>query len=399
MDTRIHVAGCGLISSIGSSYEECFASLQSGRHGIRRLSTIDSVYKDSLPVGEVPLSNGELAHRIGVKKPMTRTAMLGIHAAQEALQHSGLQHLSRWRTGLISATTVGGMDRTEVFFPAFLRDNQGGDLRDVVNHCCGATTDLIASALGIHQFVSTLNTACSSSVNSIILASRLIGHGILDVVVAGGTDALTKFTINGFRSLMILDDDLCRPFDANRKGLNLGEGAGFMVLVSEKVLTTEALVSRATIVGSANTNDAFHQTASSPEGRGSYEAMEVSLEKAALKPSQISYINLHGTGTLNNDESEGTAIKRLFGDTPPVMSSTKSFTGHTLGACGGIESVFSVMALEKQCAFPNLRFESPIPGLSLHPLRQFERRHVEYVMSNSFGFGGNCSSIIFARAS
>lgn len=397
MNSPIHVAGCGVISSIGNSYEECFASLQSGRHGIQRLTSIDSVYSDSLPVGEVRTINAELADKIGIRKPVTRTAMLGVYAAQEALKHSGLKDIQRWRTGLISATTVGGMDRTEIFFPAFLRDHKGGALSDIVHHGCGATTDLIAGSLGIHHFVSTINTACSSSVNAIIYGARLIRHNLVDIVVAGGADALTKFTINGFKSLMILDDDLCRPFDAARKGLNLGEGAGFVVMVSEKVLRSEGLTSRAMIAGFANTNDAFHQTASSPEGRGSFVAMQSSLNMAGLQPREISYINLHGTGTLNNDQSEGTAIKRLFGDVPPPMSSTKAFTGHTLGACGGIEAVFSVMALEKQCVFPNLRFQSAMPGIGLEPQKHFDSVPTKYVMSNSFGFGGSCSSLIFSK--
>jgi 3-oxoacyl-[acyl-carrier-protein] synthase-1 len=306
--------------------------------------------------------------------------------------------MQQWRTGLISATTVGGMDRTEIFFPAFLQDQKDGALADIVHHGCGATTDLIARSLGIHHFVSTINTACSSSANAIMYGARLIRHNLVDIVVAGGTDALTKFTINGFKSLMILDDDLCRPFDADRKGLNLGEGAGFVVLVSEKVLRSENLTSRALVAGFGNTNDAFHQTALSPEGKGSLAAMQSSLAMAGLRPQEVDYINLHGTGTLNNDASEGAAIKKLFGDVPPPMSSTKAFTGHTLGACGGIEAVFSVMALEKQCVFPNLRFQSPLPGIGLEPQKHFSRASNKYVMSNSFGFGGSCSSVIFSKA-
>lgn len=390
------MVGCGVIASIGSSCDECFESLQGGHDGIKPLTTLDSVYRDVLPVGEVAMDNPELAERIGMRKPVTRTAMFAIHAAQEALKQSGLKKGNRWRTGLLSATTVGGMDRTEVFFPAFHRDRESGDLSDVVNHGCGATTDVVAAALGIHDFVTTINTACSSSVNSIIFGARLIRHGMLDVVVAGGTDALTKFTINGFRSLMILDDEPCRPFDADRKGLNLGEGSGFVVLVSDNVRRAESLTSRALLAGFANTNDAFHQTASSQEGRGSYAAMQLSLEMAGVPPSGIDYINLHGTGTLNNDQSEGAAIRRLFGEAPPAMSSTKAFTGHTLGACGGIEAVFSVMALEKQCVFPNLRFRSAMPDIHLEPQRHFSSRPNKYVMSNSFGFGGSCSSVIFA---
>jgi 3-oxoacyl-[acyl-carrier-protein] synthase-1 len=197
---------------------------------------------------------------------------------------------------------------------------------------------------------------------------------------------------------MILDSQPCRPFDAGRSGLNLGEGAGFVVLISDRVKNEEQQPSVAYVSGFANTNDAFHQTASSPEGRGSFGAMQKALAMASLSPEEIDYINLHGTGTLNNDLSEGTAITRLYGNRYPKLSSTKAFTGHTLGASGGIEAVFSIMAIENQCVFPNLRFENPIPEIALTPQKQFEESvKINNVMSNSFGFGGNCSSIIFSK--
>lgn len=397
MKGKVYVAGAGAICAIGNSLPETLRAFQNKTSGIGHITSLDTVHKGVLPVGEVKLSNKDLA-LITKHKSATRTALLGIHAAQEALNSSGLKDISRYRTGLISATTVGGMDLTENFFVDFSKDNSKGDLNDVVNHECGRSTELIADALNIRHYVSTINTACSSSVNSIIFGTKLIQHGMLDVVVAGGTDALTKFTLNGFNSLMILDKEPCRPFDATRNGLNLGEGAGFVVLVSQKVLDEQKLNSSVIVSGFANTNDAFHQTASSPEGRGSFNAMKQALEVAKLQPTDIDYINLHGTGTVNNDQSEGTAVKRMFGDTLPKLSSTKSFTGHTLGACGGLEAAFSVMAIEKQCVFPNLRFTQAMPDIGIVPQTEFQSTKVNNVMSNSFGFGGNCSSIIFSKA-
>lgn len=357
---------------------------------------LSSIYHGLLPAGEVKLSNDQLAEQAKLTKPVTRTALLGIQAAREAIADSRLD-IKKWRTGLVSATTVGGMDRTEIFFPDFLKDNTQGLLSDVIHHGCGATTDLIAQALGISDFTTTINTACSSSANAIMLGARLIRQNKLDVVIAGGTDSLTRFTINGFKSLMILSDEFCQPFDASRKGLNLGEGAGFVVLVSSRVLKEENLKAKAMLTGFANTNDAFHQTASSPDGRGSFAAMQHALTMAGLATNQIDYINLHGTGTLNNDLSEGTAIVRLFTEKIPTVSSTKSFTGHTLGACGGLEAVFSVMAIEHQCVFANLRFETIMPEVNIIPQAKFEYKAVNHVMTNSFGFGGNCSSLIFSK--
>jgi 3-oxoacyl-(acyl-carrier-protein) synthase len=180
--------------------------------------------------------------------------------------------------------------------------------------------------------------------------------------------------------------------------LNLGEGAGFLVLVSEKVLKAENLEAHCHVSGFANTNDAYHQTASSPEGRGSFAAMEQAIAMAGLKADDIDYINLHGTGTVNNDQSEGTAIARLFQGKLPKLSSTKSFTGHTLGACGGIEAAFSVMAILHGAVFPNLRFQNAMPELNISPQTKYESGlPIRHVMSNSFGFGGNCSSILFSK--
>ena len=397
MKDRVHAAGIGVISAIGNSVPETWKSFASESSGIGPITLFDSVHRNVFPVGEVKLTDKALSEKLSVKPHITRTALLGIQAAREAVNDSGLD-LKQWRTGFISATTVGGMDKTENFFIDFLKSPARGRLRDVVNHECGRSTELIADDLGITGFISTINTACSSSVNSVVFGSRLIQEGMLDVVVAGGTDALSKFTLNGFNSLMILDHNPCRPFDASRNGLNLGEGAGFLVLVSDRVKNAERLHPYGYVNGFANTNDAYHQTASSPDGRGSFAAMQKALAMSGLDPEDIDYINLHGTGTLNNDLSEGTAVKRLFGDRYPKLSSTKAFTGHSLGASGGIEAVFSILAIERQCVFPNLRFENSIPELGIRPQLSFESGlEISHVMSNSFGFGGNCSSIIFSK--
>src|SRR5690349_6386575 len=263
---KVHVAGTGLITAIGKSVPESFQSLQNDKSGVGPLTLFKS-FHSYLPVAEVKSSNAQLAQALGVSEKLSRTALLGLHAAREAVKHSGIKDLSRWRTGLISATTVGGMDKTENFYPEFYVDKRKGRLNEVINHPCGSSAEIIADDLGVKDFLSTVNTACSSSVNSIMLGTRMINAGLLDVVIAGGTDALTKFTLNGFNSLMILDKQPCRPFDASRSGLNLGEGAGFVVLVSEKVLAEEKLNSICFVSGYGNATDAYHQTASSPEGR------------------------------------------------------------------------------------------------------------------------------------
>jgi 3-oxoacyl-[acyl-carrier-protein] synthase I len=269
----------------------------------------------------------------------------------------------------------------------------------VVYHECGAVTELVAEWLGIRHFVSTVSTACSSSANAIFTGARMIRAGLLDFALVGGADALTRFTLNGFNTLMILDRELCRPFDENRHGLNLGEGAAYLLLASEKGLKELNKKPYAQISGFANANDAFHQTASSSEGTGSFLAMKGALDQAGFQPGEIDYINLHGTGTQNNDMAEGTAIRLLFDPSYPKMSSTKSYTGHTLGASGAVEAVYSVLCIEHGFIFPNLRLITAMKEFPFQPVTAFlKNQRIQHVMSNSFGFGGNCSSLIFSAA-
>jgi 3-oxoacyl-(acyl-carrier-protein) synthase len=231
-----------------------------------------------------------------------------------------------------------------------------------------------------------------------MLGSRLIRQGKLQRVIAGGVDCLTLFTLNGFNSLMILDREQCRPFDENRNGLNLGEGSGFLVLESEEVVNRDGKAILGEVKGYGNTCDAYHQTASSPEGYGAYMSMQQALEVAQLKPADIGYINTHGTGTKNNDLSEGRAIEKLFQHTIPPCSSTKSYTGHTLGAAGAIEAVLCIVALQQGWIYPNLNFTQPMHELQFAPVTDFQAGlGLNHIMSNSFGFGGNNSSLIFSR--
>lgn len=400
--TPVAVAGAGIISAIGNNVRECLDALETGEAGIGDITGLDTVHRGQLPVAEVKADNARLEALAEVTGPVSRTALLSLIAAREALEDAAIPDIGRWRTGIVSANTVGGMDRTEDFF--FRGGGQGhgapggrGRMREIAQHECGFSTEWVGDRLGIHHYRTTISTACSSSANAIGFAAKLIRHGLLDVVIAGGTDALTRFTLNGFNSLMILDREPCKPFDADRQGLNLGEGAGYIVLASDAVAATLPAPVDCVLSGFANANDAYHQTASSPDGRGSWLAMKTVLERSGLQPADIDYINLHGTGTHNNDLAEGTAIRRLFDPRYPKMSSTKSFTGHTLGAAGGIEAVFSVLAVRHGLVYPNLRLRTPMPELPFMPATALMRDlPIRHVLSNSFGFGGNCSSLVFS---
>lgn len=389
----IVVTGVGIVSALGIGVEQNLTAIREGRTGI---SSTPSILKTShkIPVGELLLTNEELHNvaNIPASEHLSRTALLGILAVREALANSVADKSKR--VGLVSSTSVGGMDLTEHFFEEFIENENAGRLRDVRMHDCAASTEAIVKHCGINGYSTTISTACSSAANAVITGAKLLRHNIVDSVVVGGTDALSAFTINGFKSLMILDDKPCCPFDQTRAGLNLGEGAGYIVLQREE--DAESYCCR--LAGYANRNDAYHQTASSQEGNGAYLAMSAALDMAGLTPDVVDYINAHGTGTGNNDASESKAFIRLFGKAVPPFSSTKAFTGHTLAAAGGIEAALSVLSISEGVIYPNLNFKEPIEEYGLIPVSEYvDNRKINIVLSNSFGFGGNCSSLLFTR--
>jgi 3-oxoacyl-(acyl-carrier-protein) synthase len=395
---QIFIAGKGAISAIGSNVAENFASLLNLQTGVSKITVLTTRYAETLPAAEVKLTNEELAQLCGLSSNEPRTALLSLIAAKEAIADANIPDFKKWRTGLISANTVGAMDKTETIYKYFMEDGNTDKLIEEDPYDAGYVTELVANELGIKDHITTISTACSSSANAMAYGARLIKSNQLDVVVAGGCDAMSRFTLNGFNSLMILDTNPCTPYDDNRKGLNLGEGAGYVVLVSEEVAATLTKKPTTTLSGYANANDAFHQTASSPEGKGNFMAMQGALEMSGLDAKDIDYINLHGTGTPNNDLSEGNAVQRIFGEVPKA-SSTKPYTGHTLGACAGIEAVYCILSIENGIIFPNLRFQTKMKELDFVPVTELlQNVEVNHVMSNSFGFGGNCSSVIFSKA-
>lgn len=397
MAAQAYIVGTGVITAIGIDTKTNLASLKALHSGVGKAQFLQTRWSDELPVAEIKHSNETLAEMAGVTDVWPRTALLSMVAAKEAWLP--FQEIAKGlRTGFFSANSVGGMDLTEAFYPGFQKDKNYGDNAMFVHHECGAITELVADKLGIHDFVTTVSTACSSSANSIMLAAQMITDGMLDIAIAGGADCLSRFTLNGFNTLMILDKQLCQPFDQNRRGLNLGEGAGYVVLMSEAAMQQCNATAICTLSGYANANDAYHQTASSPEGTGNKLAMLGALKVAGLLPQDIDYINLHGTGTANNDSSEGKAIQDIFGNKIPMASSTKAYTGHTLGACGGIEAVYSVLAIRDGIVYPNLRFETQMEDINWQPVTELKTgQALRHILSNSFGFGGNCSSLVFSK--
>lgn len=397
MTKKIAITGMGIISSIGNSVEENYRSLINGNDGISKVSNIKTRHVDAIKVGEIKLTNNELIAQLGLplSNNYSRTALLGVIAAKQAVKNASILDINDCKTGLISATSVGGMDMTERYYYDYLTKKE--PRKYIEAHHAGDSTNKIAEQLSITEFTTTISTACSSSANAIMLGARLIKAGKLDRVIVGGTDCLSKFTINGFKTLMILSDGKSTPFDKNRKGLNLGEAAAFLVLESDEIVKKEGKNVLAYVSGYGNANDAFHQTASSENGDGATLAMQKAFAVSGIKPAEIDYINAHGTATPNNDLSESKALIRVFGNTIPDVSSTKAFTGHTLAAAGAIEAVYSVLALQNGVIFPNLNFKNPIKETGIIPVTALKHKKINHVLSNSFGFGGNCSTVIFSK--
>ena len=402
MAGRLVITGAGVVSALGCGKADSLEALRSCRSGIAPVKYLKSG-PEGLPVGEVPLSNEEMAAKAGVPLSMAsnwpRTTLMSILALQEALSQAFIEtpgsdrlssvkktpeSLSLADIPVIGGTTVGGMDITERIYP-----------RVSALHSCGASTDLAVEFLGGAKFATTLSTACSSATNAIIYGANLIRSGKFQRVVCGGSESLSAYHFHGFNSLMILDKEPCRPFDATRAGLNLGEGAAYLVLETEESALRRGVKPIAVLSGWGNACDAFHQTASSLDGEGAFLAMKKALQMARLDVSAIDYINAHGTGTPNNDASESAAIRRIFGDNLPPVSSTKSFTGHTTSASGSIKAVFCLLALEHGFVPRQLNWSAPDPSCIV-PLTEPLEKDLRHILSNAFGFGGNDSSIILS---
>lgn len=386
----------GMITSIGDSVAANRQSLLLGNSGIGQAIYFQSKYAGLLPFAEIKHSTESLRDLLKINQQgITRTDLIALHALREAIADAGLSHniLQADNTALIGASTVGGMCLTdEMYADANNQSNKESQyLSAYSNSACNM---FLQSQYNIGGIVNTFNTACSSSANSIMYGARLLKNGFAKRVIAGGADSLAKFTVNGFNALMILSNEPCRPFDINRKGLNLGEGAAFLVLEREEDATGKKIY--AEVKGYGNSNDAYHPSSTSPEADGPFYCMKKALERAGLQPAAIDFINAHGTATENNDETESIAMLRLF-ETPPAFASTKSFTGHTLGAAGAIEAVYSILNLYHQEVYASLNFNEPIATTKLVPEEAYSSKLLQHVMSNSFGFGGNCSSLVFGK--
>ena len=388
---RIVVTGTGVVSALGIGRDANLNALLHERSGITQPEILQTVHLH-YPIGEVKYSNQQLSTlaKIEDQTVLPRTSLLGILAAREALAQAGLKPNADM--AFISGTTVGGMDLTEQRWKDYER---GLHIETIALHEAGESTNAIACRLGAFGYIATPSTACSSALNAIFMGADMIRTRMVKYALVGGSESLSLFHFNGFRSLMILDETPCRPFDASRAGLNLGEGAGYLVLETEESAIERGAEILAYIGGYANTCDAFHQTASSENGEGAYLAMKKAIEMSGLFPSDIDFVKAHGTATPNNDASESTALRRVFGNRMPPICSTKAYTGHTTSASGGVESVYCILAMNNSFVPASLNWNSS-DEYTVMPNPRTHRKNIRHVLCNAFGFGGNESALVLS---
>ena len=395
---EIYITDAGIVSAIGIGKAETLDALMNRRTGVAPVRYLQTTHT-GLPVGEVKFTDNELREmsQLMPSDAFIRSSLLAIPAVREAMEQARINRSAALRIAFLSGITVGGMDKAERYYTDFLT-NDSKNIYIELNDC-GSCTEQIADYFGCFGMVSTVVTACSSSANTLMMGCDLIRDGRADVVVAGGCECLSRYHVNGFNTRMILDHEVCRPFDRDRAGINLGEGAGYLMLESAETALCRGVKPIGKISGYGNACDAYHPTASSSDGLGVYLAMKGAIDDAGVKPEDIGHLNAHGTGTPNNDLTEGLAVMRLFGERIPPISSVKAYIGHTTSAAGSIEAIVSLLALEHNFLPVNLNFRNQIKEHSFVPITNPEpQRPLHHVLSNSFGFGGNDSAIILSKS-
>ncbi|MCB9017139.1 MAG: beta-ketoacyl-[acyl-carrier-protein] synthase family protein [Prevotellaceae bacterium] len=394
MARRVFITGFGIISAIGNGVEETLASLTERKSGIGQVSFLKTSLS-CFPVAEIRTDSDGLARLAGIPlSPVhSRTFLLGLIAAREAVRMSGCEGLCS-SMGMIGSTTVAGIDQSDRYYRNLLC-GEATHKDKIPSFECADSTELIADFFGITHHVTTISTACSSSANAIMNGARMIKCGVADRMLVGGSDSLSRFSMNGFNALEILSPTGCRPFDNDRNGITPGEGAAFLVLEAEEMVGSRTVYGE--VSGYSNCNEAFHQTASLPDGTGAFLSISKALQSASIEASEIDYVNAHGTGTKVNDLSEGRALKTVFGKEMPLFSSTKGYTGHPFAAAGAMEAVFSLLSINHGLVFPNLAFETKMEEVDVVPVTQLCRRPIRRVLSNSFGFGGTDTTLIFSK--
>jgi 3-oxoacyl-[acyl-carrier-protein] synthase-1 len=394
MKIPISITASTLISSLGQGRIAHLHALKHNKTGLSK-GALSINTKLNAYFGEVPeLLTAQLPESLQhFDSRNNRLANLALHTdGFFQMIMSAKERYGSNRLGIVEGTSTSGILATEEALEYKLKHGHFPKSYQYEHtHRMNALADFCSTQMDIHGPSLTISTACSSSTKVFATASRWIDHGLVDAVIVGGVDTLCLTTIHGFDALGLISPTLTKPLDKNRNGINIGEAAGFMLL--EKTSSNPLDIQ---LKGYGETSDAYHISTPHPEGEGAFQAMGKALKMAGLKPPEIDYLNLHGTGTLNNDQSESLAVTRIFDKKIPLCSSTKGFTGHTLGASGITEAYFCQLALEEQFVPSNLNLTELDTSLKLTPVIETHDATLKNVMSNSFGFGGNNASLIFS---
>jgi 3-oxoacyl-[acyl-carrier-protein] synthase II len=397
---RVVITGLGVISAIGDNLTDFRTALFAGRSGIRPVTLFDVFEYPCRFGGQVECSDLTAGFAAKEIKRVSRCDLLGLIAAREAMADAGLTGSTAGDDqGVVLGAGAGGMLSWEVFRRAQLEQRKAPAAGLLASPPC-TLTDRLARVYGMTGYRATVTTACSSSTTAIGVLYDLIRSGDLELGLSGGSEALCELTFTGFNALRVMSDAPCRPFDRDRKGLSLGEGAAVLVLESYEHAVERGARIYAEVCGYAINSDAYHMTAPHPEGRGMCHVMEQALVNTGISAGQVDYINAHGTATQVNDPLETKAVKTVFGPDgkTPLISSTKSMIGHCLGAAGGIEALATVLAVAERMAPPTAGLEIPDPACDLDYVPGRGRpASIEYAISNSFAFGGNNACIVFKR--
>ncbi len=390
--TPVAITGIGCLCASGNSLVACMESIFSGHRNAGTPVSLTSSHQCKYPVFEV---NSEIVSNKYDRLKYSRTSMLGLLAAYEAMEDAGLDndYIEGLKIGVIMGTTVGCTLNNEQFYRDF-REKKNPGMIPITGYLNSNPSSVIASEYSFKGPCQTINNACSSGTDAVGIGASWIRSGLCDVVLAGGADELSRISYNGFISLMITDENLCRPFDRNRKGLNLGEGSAVLVLESEKSYKMRKKQPRSFVLGYGSSCDGYHLTAPHPEGRGLKKAINDAMLLSAIRKEDIAFINAHGTATPDNDRVEAKVLKEILQGIP--FLSTKGYTGHTLGAAGAIEAAFTVACLESGHLPGNAGFTEPDPEIMVAPVVKNTEISGKTAISESLAFGGHNSALVLS---
>jgi 3-oxoacyl-[acyl-carrier-protein] synthase II len=390
---RAVVTGLGAMTPFGVGVKPYWNGLAEGLCAIRPITLLDPEGLRSRLAGEIP-------DPVPGSPRRSRGDRLALAAAAEALDDARLERAERSAVAVVVGAIGGGMFEAEAWY--WRQARRGGrapDRRALAAVLPWSHAEVVANRLGLYGPRETLVTACSSGAAALAVASDMVTTGVADVVLAGGADAITRTCYLGFNALKLLDPEPCRPFDRDRRGMSIGEGAGFVVLENAEHARRRGARVYAELAGYGMTSDAYHVTAPHPDGTGMARAMDEALTRSGLTAADVGYANAHGTATPQNDRVEAQALRAVFGAEGLLVSSTKSMIGHTMAAAGSLEAMATVLALVHDIIPPTVHLDSQDPDVAFDCVAHQARPvAVEHAISNSFGFGGQNVTLLFRRA-